>query len=105
MKITVNGREIGPGAPPFIIAEMSGNHNQSLERALQIVDAAVAAGAHAIKLQTASPEGLTLDVDSPDFVINDPDSLWYGKSLYKLYQEAVTPWGCESSRNGTGASP
>lgn len=92
MKITVNGREIGLGAPPFIIAEMSGNHNQSLERALQIVDAAVAAGAHAIKLQTASPDGLTLDVDSPDFVINDPDSLWYGKSLYKLYQEAVTPW-------------
>lgn len=93
MTITINGREIGLSAPPFIIAEMSGNHNQSLDRALQIVDAAIAAGAHAIKLQTATPDGLTLDVDSPDFVINDPDSLWYGKSLYKLYQEAVTPWG------------
>lgn len=77
---------------PFVIAEMSGNHNQSLDRALRIVDAAVDAGAHAIKLQTASPDGLTLDVDSPDFVITDKDSLWFGKHLYQLYKEAVTPW-------------
>lgn len=83
---------IGPDNTPFIIAEMSGNHNQSFERALRIVDAAVEAGAHAIKLQTASPEGLTLNIDSPDFKIIDEDSLWYGKSLYQLYQEAVTPW-------------
>ncbi|GAB3443597.1 pseudaminic acid synthase [Massilia solisilvae] len=90
--IEIAGRQIGPDSPPFIIAEMSGNHNQSLDRAMRIVDAAVEAGAHAIKLQTASPDGLTLDVDSPDFKILDKDSLWYGKNLYQLYQEAVTPW-------------
>ena len=90
--INIAGYPVGAETPPFIIAEMSGNHNQSLERALAIVDAAVAAGAHALKLQTASPDGLTLDVDSSDFLISDPDSLWYGKNLYKLYQEAVTPW-------------
>ncbi|RKX27389.1 MAG: pseudaminic acid synthase [Candidatus Zixiibacteriota bacterium] len=83
---------IGDTQPPFIIAEMSGNHNQSLDRALRLVDAAVEAGAHALKLQTASPDGLTLDVDGPDFMISDPGSLWYGKNLYKLYQEAATPW-------------
>lgn len=83
---------IGTDHKPFVIAEMSGNHNQSLDRALKIVDAAVEAGADAIKLQTASPDGLTLDVDSPDFQITDKDSLWYGKNLYQLYKEAVTPW-------------
>lgn len=91
--IHIAGRQVGPDAIPFVIAEMSGNHNQSLDRALQLVDAAVLAGAHALKLQTASPDGLTLDVDSPDFLISDPDNLWYGKNLYRLYQEAVTPWG------------
>lgn len=90
--IKIADRSIGIQNPPFVIAEMSGNHNQSLERALKIVDAAVEAGAHAIKLQTASPDGLTLDVDSPDFQITDKDSLWYGKNLYQLYKEAVTPW-------------
>lgn len=90
--IQIADRFIGTEHPPFIIAEMSGNHNQSLERALQIVDAAVDAGAHAVKLQTASPDGLTLDVDTPDFRISDKDSLWYGKNLYQLYKEAVTPW-------------
>ena len=90
--IKISDREIGENQPPFIIAEMSGNHNQSLERAIKLVDAAVDAGAHALKLQTASPDGLTLDVDNPDFLISDPESLWYGKNLYKLYQEAVTPW-------------
>jgi len=90
--ITIAGRKVGKDYPPFIIAEMSGNHNQSLDRAIQIVDAAVAAGAHALKLQTASPEGLTLDVDAPDFIISEVDSPWYGKNLFQLYQEAVTPW-------------
>ena len=90
--IKIGKHFIGSNYPPFVIAEMSGNHNQSLERAFQLVDAAVAAGAHALKLQTASPDGLTLNVGSPDFVISDPDSLWYGKNLYSLYQEAVTPW-------------
>ena len=90
--IKIGDRSVGPEYKPFVIAEMSGNHNQSLERALCIVDAAAEAGAHAIKLQTASPDGLTLDIDSPDFQITDKDSLWYGKNLYQLYKEAVTPW-------------
>ena len=92
-KITIAGRHIGRGYKPFIVAEMSGNHNQSLDRALSIVDAAVSAGAHAIKLQTASPDGLTLDVDSDEFKILDKESLWFGQSLYQLYQKSVTPWG------------
>lgn len=90
--INIFGRKIGQDYPPFVIAEMSGNHNQSFERAIEIVDAAADAGAHAIKLQTSSPDGLTLDVDSPDFKILDKNSLWHGRSLYELYQEAVTPW-------------
>lgn len=85
-------RMIGEDAPPFIIAEMSGNHNQSLERALNIVDAAAKAGAHALKIQTYTADTMTLDLDDGEFNVNDPDSLWKGKSLYKLYQEAYTPW-------------
>jgi N-acetylneuraminate synthase len=77
---------------PFVIAEMSGNHNQSLERALLIVEAAAKSGADALKLQTATPEGMTLDVDAPGFCIDDPNSIWNGKKLFNLYQEAVTPW-------------
>lgn len=77
---------------PFIIAEMSGNHNQSIERAIAIVDAAAEAGAHAIKLQTYTPETMTLDIDKGLFSINDKDSLWNGRNLYNLYQEAHTPW-------------
>lgn len=90
--IQVAERLIGADHKPFVIAEMSGNHNQSLDRAIKIVDAAVEAGADAIKLQTASPDGLTLDVELPDFQITDKDSLWYGNNLYQLYKEAVTPW-------------
>lgn len=77
---------------PFIIAEMSGNHNQSLERALEIVEAAAKAGAHALKIQTYTADTMTLDLDEGEFFIADPGSLWKGKSLYKLYQEAYTPW-------------
>ncbi len=77
---------------PFIIAEMSGNHNQSLERALAIVDAAANAGVDALKLQTYTPYTITIDCDKPDFVIDDPNSLWYGRKLYELYGEAMTPW-------------
>ena len=91
-EFSINGRKIGPDAPPFIIAEMSGNHNQSLERALEIVEAAAKAGAHALKLQTYTADTMTLDIAEGEFFINDADSLWKGSSLHKLYQEAYTPW-------------
>ncbi|CAN6134404.1 SpsE Sialic acid synthase [Methylophilaceae bacterium] len=90
--ITINNRKIGLGQPPFIIAEMSGNHNQSLERALEIVEAAAKTGAHALKIQTYTPGTMTLDLDEREFHISDPKSLWAGNSLYKLYGEAYTPW-------------
>jgi len=88
----ISGRTIGAAAAPLVIAEMSGNHNQSLERALEIVDAAAAAGVHALKIQTYTPDTMTIDVDIGEFHISDPDSLWAGKSLYNLYREAYTPW-------------
>ena len=83
---------IGKGYTPFIIAEMSGNHNQSLERALEIVEVAAETGAHALKLQTYTADTITLDVGEGEFFIEDKDSLWKGKSMYELYQEAYTPW-------------
>ncbi|RPJ12317.1 MAG: pseudaminic acid synthase, partial [Deltaproteobacteria bacterium] len=88
----IANRQIGCKHPPLIIAELSGNHNQSLERALALVDAAAGAGAHAIKLQTYTPDTMTLDLAAGEFVINDSNSLWKGRSLYELYQEAQTPW-------------
>ena len=83
---------IGKEHKPFVIAEMSGNHNQSLERALEIVDAAATAGAHALKLQTYTADTMTLDVPDGGFFIDDEKSLWHGKSLYELYEIAYTPW-------------
>ncbi len=83
---------IGKGEKPFIIAEMSGNHNGDINRALALVDAAADAGAHAVKLQTYTADTMTLNVDKPDFYIKDPESLWYGRHLYELYEEAHTPW-------------
>jgi pseudaminic acid synthase len=83
---------IGSGNPPFIIAEMSGNHNQSLDRALAIVDAAAKSGAHALKIQTYTADTMTIEVNKGDFLVSAPDSLWQGNSLYKLYQQAYTPW-------------
>lgn len=90
--IKIADRFIGINYPPFIIAEMSGNHNQSLERALKIVEAAAKTGAHALKIQTYTPDTMTLDLDEREFHISDPNSLWTGTSLYKLYGEAYTPW-------------
>ena len=88
----IGDRLIGADQPPFVIAEMSGNHNQSLERALAIVEAAAQAGAHAIKLQTYTADTMTLDVRGGSFEISDPDSLWTGQNLHDLYANAHTPW-------------
>ena len=77
---------------PFIVAEMSGNHNGSLDRALKIVEAAAEAGADAIKLQTYTADTITLDVDTPEFRVSDDHPLWGGRKLYDLYREAHTPW-------------
>lgn len=88
----IAGRKVGAGQPPFIIAELSGNHDQSLDKALSMIDAAAAAGVDAIKLQTYSPETITLDVHEGDFFIDNPESLWHGHSLYQLYEKAMTPW-------------
>lgn len=90
--IDIGGRAVGRGAAPFFIAEMSGNHNASLDRALQIVDAIADTGAHALKLQTYTADTMTLDIREGDFVIDDAKSLWAGRSLYDLYEEAHTPW-------------
>ena len=91
-RLKIGGRWISRSDPPFIIAEMSGNHNQSLDRALDIVDAAAKTGADAIKLQTYTADSMTLDLQEKEFMISDPESLWFGRSLYDLYQEAATPW-------------
>jgi len=91
-EIRIADRLIGRDHPPFVIAEMSGNHNQSLDRALQIVEAVAQAGAHALKIQTYTPDTMTLDLDEREFRISDPNSLWTATSLYKLYGEAQTPW-------------
>lgn len=92
MSFFISQRAIGPNAPPFIIAEMSGNHNQSLDRALQIVDAAAATGAHALKIQTYTADTMTLDLSEGEFFVSDKKNLWQGKTLHQLYGEAHTPW-------------
>ncbi|MEH2366524.1 pseudaminic acid synthase [Nostoc sp.] len=92
IEINIAGKKIGANHLPFVVAEMSGNHNQSLEVALEIVDAIAKAGAHALKLQTYTADTMTLDIYEGDFYINTPNSLWHGQSLYQLYQQAYTPW-------------
>jgi pseudaminic acid synthase len=92
MGVQIGSRRVGYGFAPFVIAEMSGNHNQSLDRALAVVEAAAAAGAHALKLQTYTAETMTLDLDEGDFRISNPESPWAGQSLYRLYERAATPW-------------
>ena len=88
--IKIGKHNIGLDYPPFVIAEMSGNHNQSLERALKIVDAVAKTGAHALKLQTYTPDTMTIDISHGEFIVEQ--ELWKGRSLYNLYEEAHTPW-------------
>ena len=90
--IILGGTKVGPNEPPLIVAELSGNHNRSLDRALALVDAAAEAGAHAVKLQTYTPDTMTLNLDTGYFRIDDPTSLWNGRTLYDIYAEAYTPW-------------
>lgn len=89
-QFAIAGREIGPGHPPFLIAELSGNHNGALARALALIDAAAEAGADAVKLQTYTADTITLDHNGPGFRIEGGP--WSGRTLYELYQEAATPW-------------
>lgn len=88
----IRNRGVGAGSAPLVIAEMSGNHNQSLERALEIVDAAAQSGAHALKIQTYTAETMTIDIREREFFISDEKSLWKGESLFELYKKAYTPW-------------
>ncbi|MBN9319725.1 MAG: pseudaminic acid synthase [Caulobacterales bacterium] len=89
-ELVIAGRKVGPDHPPYVICELSGNHNGSLERALAMIDAAAATGADAIKLQTYTPDTITLDAEGPDFMIEG--GLWDGRRLYDLYAEAYTPY-------------
>ena len=91
-EITLGSHRIGPDQPPFIIAELSGNHNGSLQKAKDLILEAKNAGVHAVKLQTYTADTITLDIHTNEFQIDDPASLWKGKNLYQLYQEAHTPW-------------
>jgi N-acetylneuraminate synthase len=88
--ITIAGRAIGPAQPPYVIAELSANHNGSLERALATIDAAQRCGADAIKLQTYTADTITIDSDAPDFMVRG--GLWDGYKLYDLYKWAQTPF-------------
>jgi len=90
--VKIGSAVLGPGRPPLVIAEMSGNHNGSLDRALAIVEMAAKAGAQALKLQTYTADTMTIDLSEREFFISDPNSLWNGTSLYKLYEQAHTPW-------------
>lgn len=90
--INLGEKKVNRNNPPFIIAEMSGNHNQSLKQALKIVEMAAKTGANALKIQTYTPDTMTLNMNIDEFIVNDSKSDWNNKSLYELYQEAYTPW-------------
>jgi pseudaminic acid synthase len=90
MKIHIDGVTVGDGCPPYVVAEVSANHNQSLDRALEIMSKAAQAGASAIKIQTYTADTITIDCDKEDFQIRG--GLWGGKTLHQLYREAFTPW-------------
>src|SRR6201996_6521923 len=94
-EIEIAGRRIGADRPPYVICELSGNHNARLDRALELIDAAAATGCDAIKIQTYTADTITLDVDRPEFRIQG--GLWDGRSLYELYQEAQTPYEWQSA--------
>jgi N-acetylneuraminate synthase len=89
-EVTIADRKIGPGHPPYIICELSANHNGRIERALELIDAAAATGTDAIKIQTYTPDTLTIAHDGPDFRIRG--GLWDGYTLYDLYSETYTPF-------------
>ncbi|OIO60738.1 MAG: pseudaminic acid synthase [Verrucomicrobia bacterium CG_4_10_14_3_um_filter_43_23] len=89
-RFSINNKEISPKESPFLIAEISGNHKQDIKHAKKLIKAAVDAGADAVKLQTYTPDTLTLPVDAPDFYENN--TLWNGRHLYDMYQEGMTPW-------------
>ncbi len=90
--ISIGPYTVGDGHPPMVVAELSGNHNKSIQKALDIIDLAADAGAHAIKLQTYTADSITIDCSHAEFSVNDPNSLWHGRRLYSLYQEASTPY-------------
>ncbi|GGC07631.1 sialic acid synthase [Marinobacterium zhoushanense] len=92
MSIRLGKYLVGRGQRPFVIAELSGNHDQSLDKALALVDAAAQSGVQAVKLQTYTADTMTLDVDSGEFFIRDTDNLWQGQTLHQLYAKANTPW-------------
>jgi len=90
--IEINRMQIGKGLKPMIVAEMSGNHNQSLDKALKIVEEAAKTGVHALKIQTYTADTLTINKKDGDFFLGDENSLWNGMSMYELYEKAHTPW-------------
>jgi len=90
--IVIDNIQIGKSLKPMIVAEMSGNHNQSLDKALKIVEEVAKTGAHALKIQTYTADTLTINKKDGDFFLGDENSLWYGMSMYELYQKAHTPW-------------
>lgn len=92
LAVEISGRVVGPGRPPLVVAELSGNHDGSRDRAFALVEAAARAGADAVKLQTYTADTMTIDRDEGPFRITDPDNPWHGKSLHELYRLAATPW-------------